>query len=201
MFDCPVRLVFFGPNDPAERDRIEKALKADKLVKATQLKHTKKEAEAARVTMGLTGAASYGIGSEETIVDKMAMKLEDLIQKSDLAEFRRGGDAIKTFAIDEDYLSRMPLADQPTQLASSLLPYQLQVSPWRTLQDLGAKSANTSAGPCVDDLQGKSKAAGQQDGPACAAVGAERRRQVLQHSVWICHPVAAHALLRRYSFR
>ncbi|KAM4056760.1 HIRAN domain-containing protein [Hirsutella rhossiliensis] len=136
MFDCPVRLVFFGPSDPTERDRIEKALKADKLVKATQLKHTRKEAEAVRIAMGLrAGGANYGIGTKESIADKMETTLEELMKKSDVAEFRKGGDAIKPFAIDEEHLSNMPLADQPAELASALLPYQLQGLAWMTSKE------------------------------------------------------------------
>ncbi|KAF4513597.1 hypothetical protein G6O67_000847 [Ophiocordyceps sinensis] len=131
MFDCPVRLVFFGPSDPTERDRIEKELKAHKLVKATQLKHTRKEAVAARTTLGLkAGGASYGTGTETSVADQMSMTLEELMRQSDVAEFGKGEDAIKTLAIDAEQLSNMPLASQPTQLESTLLPYQLQGLAW-----------------------------------------------------------------------
>ncbi|KJZ68694.1 hypothetical protein HIM_11908 [Hirsutella minnesotensis 3608] len=58
MVDCPIRLFFYGPSQPTERGRIEKALKADKFVKATQLEQTRKEAEALRVALDLKGGRS-----------------------------------------------------------------------------------------------------------------------------------------------
>jgi hypothetical protein len=35
---------------------------------------------------------------------------------------------IKTLAVDEEQLSKMPMATQPASLRATLLPYQLQVS-------------------------------------------------------------------------
>ena len=129
IYDCPIRVLFFGPSDPASRARIEKALKADKLVKATQLNQTRKEAEAKRLAMGLkAGSSSQGVGSEQNEPDQAEVTLEDLMKSSDATEFRQGGDAIKTLAIDEDHLAKMPMATQPPELKATLLPYQLQVS-------------------------------------------------------------------------
>ncbi|KAF4587430.1 SNF2 family helicase [Ophiocordyceps camponoti-floridani] len=136
MFDCPVRLSFFGPSDPAERERIEKGLKASRLIKATQLKQTKQQAQALRAATGLqSGSTSYGISSDADGVTQAELSLEELIKKSDATEFRRGGDAIKTLAIDEAYLAAMPMAEQPPQLASTLLPYQLQGLAWMTAKE------------------------------------------------------------------
>ena len=123
-FNCPVRLFFFGPSDPTSRSRIEAALEADRLVKAAQLKKTRKEAEARRLATGLkAGSATKDAG----LASKREPTLEDLMKVSEAAEFRLGGDAIKTLAVGEEYLSKMPMADQPSELAATLLPYQLQV--------------------------------------------------------------------------
>ncbi|KAK4081859.1 hypothetical protein Purlil1_11546 [Purpureocillium lilacinum] len=131
IYDCPIRVLFFGPSDPASRARIEKALKADKLVKATQLNQTRKEAEAKRLAMGLkAGSSSQGVGSEQNEPDQAEVTLEDLMKSSDATEFRQGGDAIKTLAIDEDHLAKMPMATQPPELKATLLPYQLQGLAW-----------------------------------------------------------------------
>ncbi|PHH87241.1 hypothetical protein CDD83_9133 [Cordyceps sp. RAO-2017] len=159
MFDCPVRLFFYGPSDPAERDRIEKALKADKLVKATQLKQTRKVAEAARTAMGLRAAAStYGLGGDGGVPDQAGVTLEHLMEQSDATEFRKGGDVIKTLAINEEHLAAMPLADQPRQLASSLLPYQLQGLAWMAAKENPKPPGNGTNGPVqlwVQDSGGK----------------------------------------------
>ncbi|KAL6807880.1 SNF2 family N-terminal domain-containing protein [Trichoderma sp. SZMC 28013] len=127
-YDCPIRLSFYGPSDPAERTRIEGALKADKFVKATQLKKTRKEAEARRVVLGLSQSISTaGIDTSQAVPE---VSLEEILQSSDAIEFRKGGDAIKTLAMGEDELSKMPQAEQPDQLKSTLLPYQLQGLAW-----------------------------------------------------------------------
>ncbi|KJZ79301.1 hypothetical protein HIM_01452 [Hirsutella minnesotensis 3608] len=148
-FDCPVRLYLYGPSDPTERDRIEAALKADKLVKATQLKQTRKAADAVRVATGLTaGASSAGLGSEMSLADEAEKTLDELMKSSDVAEFRKGGDVVKILAIDEEHLSKMPKADQPSQLASTLLPYQLQGLAWMTAKER-PKLPQTEKDPAV----------------------------------------------------
>ncbi|PNP52200.1 hypothetical protein THARTR1_07409 [Trichoderma harzianum] len=127
-YDCPIRLSFYGPSDPAERTRIEAALKADKFVKATQLKNTREEAEARRIVLGLSQSVSTsGFDTTQAVPE---VSLEKILQSSDAVEFRKGGDAIKTLAMGEDELSKMPQAEQPDQLKSTLLPYQLQGLAW-----------------------------------------------------------------------
>ncbi|KAJ6444437.1 SNF2 family domain-containing protein [Purpureocillium lavendulum] len=131
VYDCPIRVYFFGPSDPAARARVEKALKADKLMKATQLNQTRKEAEARRLAMGLkAGSSTQGLGGEQSGTDQTELTLEDLMKSSDATQFRQGGDAIETLAIDEEHLSKMPMASQPKELKATLLPYQLQGLEW-----------------------------------------------------------------------
>ncbi|KAL7950075.1 SNF2 family N-terminal domain-containing protein [Trichoderma barbatum] len=130
FYDCPVRLSFYGPSDPAQRTRIETALKADKFVKATQLKQTRKEAEAHRVALGLSQRISTASFSDPSQAPVPELSMEEILRASDAVQFRKGGDAIKTLAMGEEELSKMPLAEQPSQLKSTLLPYQLQGLAW-----------------------------------------------------------------------
>lgn len=121
-------LFFYGPSDRTERARIEELLKKDKLVKATELKNTRKDAEAQRAILGLTnGSSTAGIGDDPVVPVQPEVSLEELLKTSEAVEFRKGGDAIQTIAIGEDQLKKMPKADQPVQLQAQLLPYQLQV--------------------------------------------------------------------------
>ncbi|KAH6895397.1 SNF2 family N-terminal domain-containing protein [Thelonectria olida] len=134
FYDCPVRIFFYGPSDPAERSRIETLLKKDKLVKATELNNTRKDAEARRALMGLkSGGPGNNIGPGE--VAEPEVSLETLLQNSESVEMRKGGDAIKDLAIGEEQLEQMPKADQPSQLKSQLLPYQLQGLAWMTSKE------------------------------------------------------------------
>lgn len=76
--------------------------------------------------MGLKGSQSNaGRGPAEPEVS-----LEQLAQTSQAVQFRAGDDNLKAIAMDEDTLSRLPMASQPEELKSRLLPYQLQGLAW-----------------------------------------------------------------------
>lgn len=90
--------------------------------------------------MGLkAGGSANGVGAEAA-ADKGGWTLEDLIKASEAAEFRLGGDAIRTLAVGEEHLSKMPAAEQPSELKATLLPYQLQVG-WFTVGQEGSLRA------------------------------------------------------------
>ncbi|KAG6009396.1 hypothetical protein E4U54_008571 [Claviceps lovelessii] len=133
-FDCPIRLAFYGPSNQRDRARIEQKLKADKLIKATELTHTRKEAEARRTMMGLTaGRSTHGFGTDG--IHEPEVSLEDIMKKSQSVELGSGADAIKPFAMDEKYLSEMPSCEQPAALKATLLPYQLQGLAWMSSKE------------------------------------------------------------------
>ncbi|QUC22554.1 uncharacterized protein UV8b_06795 [Ustilaginoidea virens] len=128
-YDCPVRLYFYGPSDSSDRSRIENKLKSDKLVKSTELKRTRREAETRRAALGLkAGGLTYGLGTNG--YEDPEISLEDILKHSQSVEFRNGKDVIKTLAMDELYLSQMPYCEQPSALKATLLPYQLQGLAW-----------------------------------------------------------------------
>lgn len=126
-FDCPVRLSLYGPADPIARAALEERLKSDRLLNATKLKHTRpKPPEPPRNNvMGLKSSQSRaGLPAEPEI------SLEQLAQLSQAMQFRSGDDNLKTLAMDEEALSKLPQAEQPQELRSALLPYQLQGLEW-----------------------------------------------------------------------
>lgn len=120
-------LEIYGPSDPERRYNLENLLKQDKILKAMQLKRTKKEAEERRkATMNLTSSqTSIGLGDLQP--ELAGMSMEELLRQSESYEACREGDAMKKLAMDEDKLSKLPKADQPAALKATLLPYQLQV--------------------------------------------------------------------------
>jgi SWI/SNF-related matrix-associated actin-dependent regulator of chromatin subfamily A3 len=78
--------------------------------------------------MGLTnGSSTQGVGKGLTVPQKPELTMDNVLEKSQAVEMRKGGDAIKSLAIGEDELEKMPMAEQPEQLKAQLLPYQLQV--------------------------------------------------------------------------
>ncbi|KAI1079542.1 SNF2 family N-terminal domain-containing protein [Whalleya microplaca] len=127
-FECPVRLYLYGTSSPSARIYLENKLKADKLLKATQMKATRKEAEAQRnANMALKNAASsVGLGTAQQQGDE----LEDFLAASEAVDTRADIDDIDLFAMGEDALSKLPRADQPESVQSKLLPYQLQGLAW-----------------------------------------------------------------------
>ncbi|KAK7449093.1 SNF2 family domain-containing protein [Colletotrichum acutatum] len=131
MFDCPIRLQLYGSSNPIDRSALEDKLKKDKLLKARELKQTRAEAEAQRKMLGIKGSQStIGLNPAEPDVS-----LEDLAQASQAISSRPRGDAVKSLVMDEEFLSKMPMAEQPAVLESTLLPYQLQGLAWMTSKE------------------------------------------------------------------
>ena len=141
-YDCPIRLILYGTADPSSRTLLEQRLKADKILKATQLKQTRpKSPEPQRKAMGLkNGQSSVGLSAEPEL------SLEQLARNSQAVQFRTGDDNLRTLAMDEDALSKLPLANQPEALKSQLLPYQLQGLAW-----LQSKESPQFPAPGSDD--------------------------------------------------
>lgn len=126
-FDCPVKLSLYGTADPIARASLEDRLKSDRLLKATQLKQTrpKPPQPPQKNVMGLKSSQSRaGLPAEPEI------SLDQLAQLSQAVQFRSGDDNLKTLAMDEEALSKLPQAKQPQELRSALLPYQLQGLEW-----------------------------------------------------------------------
>ncbi|KAG6039818.1 hypothetical protein E4U41_002064 [Claviceps citrina] len=133
-YDCPIKLAFYGPITQLDRTRIENRLKADKLITATELARNRKEAETQRAKMGFkAGRSTHGFGTPA--INEPQVSLEEILKQSHSVDLRSGTDAIKTFAMDEKYLSEMPSCEQPAALEATLLPYQLQGLAWMTLKE------------------------------------------------------------------
>ncbi len=117
-----LRLPYQNPNlsEPAlGRAELEERLKKDKLLKATQLKQTRQENDRIRKEMGLTsGRGSAGFLSSSN--PEPEVSLEQLAQVSQAVNLlRSGADLAKSFAMDEDALSKMPMAAQPEAIKAT----------------------------------------------------------------------------------
>ncbi|KAI4867462.1 SNF2 family N-terminal domain-containing protein [Hypoxylon rubiginosum] len=134
-FDCPVRLYYYGPSDTSTRLELEARLKDDRLLKATQLKATRQEAEAQRSAAKHldNGVPSVGLASvqqDHTQGVQQESLLQELMADSEAIQFRGDLSSVDAFAMDEDTLSKLPSAHQPEGIQSTLLPYQLQGLAW-----------------------------------------------------------------------
>ncbi|KAK2067652.1 hypothetical protein P8C59_001368 [Phyllachora maydis] len=132
LYDCPMRVYIYGTSDPLARADLETRLKSDRLVTATQLKNTRKQIEAVRIPTGLkSGRSTAGIAKNEP-----PPSVEALAMASQTVQVQARADYVKSLAaMDEHQLSKMPLAQQPSKLRATLLPYQLQGLAWLTAKE------------------------------------------------------------------
>ncbi|KAH7030904.1 SNF2 family N-terminal domain-containing protein [Microdochium trichocladiopsis] len=126
-FECPIRVYVYGTSNAADRLTLEDKLKADKILKATDMKNTRKQAE--------TMKKAAKLGFKSSTVDTVAQQehdesLQDLLGRTQALDARTESDLLKTFAMDEETLSQLPKAEQPLAIHSKLLPYQLQGLAW-----------------------------------------------------------------------
>lgn len=80
------------------------------------------------------GGSTAGFG-DQAGAQEPEVSLEDILKTSESIDVRKDGDAIKTLAMGEDELAKMPEAPQPAQLKATLLPYQLQALAWMTAKE------------------------------------------------------------------
>lgn len=131
-FDCPIRLIFYGPGESSRRLALEEKLKADKILKATQLKATRKDAEAQKKAAknNKYGESSFGlasIGMQTQQGEQQQNSLQALLLDSEAVSFRGDLSSVDVLAMSEEALSQLPMAKQPEDIQLQLLPYQLQV--------------------------------------------------------------------------
>ncbi|KAI0100563.1 SNF2 family N-terminal domain-containing protein [Nemania sp. FL0031] len=131
-FDCPIRLYFYGTSDPAARLELEAKLKADRLIKASELKTTRSEAEAQRAMARerkngepQNGTPALGLGTSE-----YSQARQEVLEDSEAVDFRADPNALDVLNMDEATLSAMPQAAQPDAIKSQLLFHQLQGLAW-----------------------------------------------------------------------
>ncbi|KAI0478113.1 SNF2 family N-terminal domain-containing protein [Xylaria cf. heliscus] len=127
QFECPIRLYFYGTSDPSARLELEAKLKADKLLKATELKNTRREAEVQRAIAkeAKNGTPALGLGSSNH-----SQSRQEVLEDSEAVDFRADPSALDVLNMDESTLSAMPQAAQPDAIKSTLLFHQLQGLAW-----------------------------------------------------------------------
>ncbi|KAI1735393.1 SNF2 family N-terminal domain-containing protein [Xylaria scruposa] len=139
-YDCPVLLNLYGTSNPSARLQLEAKLKADKLLKATELKNTRKEAEAERAiakqAKNDTPALGLGSSSQQPI---------EVLSDSEEVDFRADPSALDVLNMDEATLSAMPQAAQPDTIKSNLLFHQLQGLAWMKSKEDPQLPAPTSS--------------------------------------------------------
>ena len=148
-YEGPIALKLFGTSDPIERANLRSQLKADRLpsqvidqkereAKKRKAEELKKIAAAkkskgmkgsggqqwdASNQLGYSGAFSQGVSQDDGIPTE---SLDDIVEGAQSFNPREMGEVVEKFGLDEDALAAMPMADCPSKLATTLLPYQRQ---------------------------------------------------------------------------
>jgi SWI/SNF-related matrix-associated actin-dependent regulator of chromatin subfamily A3 len=108
-------------------------MKADRLpVKKRGVAAPKKPTEpipTARKQMGFQNSASQPLGSQETI-PQPELGIQHFVRNSERFRPRDVEKLVEEWGVGEEVLSKMPMADQPDGLISTLLPYQRQGLAW-----------------------------------------------------------------------
>ncbi|KIV91642.1 hypothetical protein PV10_06158 [Exophiala mesophila] len=150
FYDCPIGLKLFGTNDPvagpalaqqmqtlglpvnefnkSERDRKKREQEAEKQRKARE-KAIEAMKKKGNVVFDHDGPGKYSNfatpGGSQQDAD-----MEQILAGTSIFNPRVVEDAVKKLGAGEDVLSMLPMAEQPDQLATLLLPYQRQGLQW-----------------------------------------------------------------------
>lgn len=125
-WDCPILLKVFGPDEAVARGELETKLKSDKIV----LK--KQRATAPKKPLASTPAApGRYVGSQSTQPSSQSEPdIQQFVEASERFRPRDVEKLVDEWGVGEEAMARMPMADQPEELQSTLLPYQRQGLAW-----------------------------------------------------------------------
>ncbi|KAH8678770.1 putative SWI/SNF-related matrix-associated actin-dependent regulator of chromatin subfamily A member 3-like 1 [Tricladium varicosporioides] len=132
FYDCPILLKVFGPSETNARTELEARLKHDKIILKKRHhaapKAPKQPVEPpSRKPLGYTSSQT---SSQSTSQLEPVLEIRDFIQISERFNPRDAEQMVEKYGTGEDTLSKMPMADQPEKLESTLLQYQRQGLAW-----------------------------------------------------------------------
>ncbi|KAG4435021.1 hypothetical protein IFR05_009510 [Cadophora sp. M221] len=131
QWDCPIRLRVFGPGDAAARKLLEDNMKAQRVpIKkqgiAAPKKPTMPVPPPKRQQMGFQSSQASSSQAEP----KPEIDIKHFVAHSECFKPRDVEKLVEAWGQGEDALSKMPMAEQPEDLISTLLPYQRQGLAW-----------------------------------------------------------------------
>ena len=134
-WDCPINLKIFGPGEPVARAQLEAKLKSDRVpIKKLGIAAPKAPKKAVpppqRRQMGYHSSQSSSQPSSSQPEPLPELGIEHFIQHSERFNPRDVEKLVEEWGAGEDALKSMPMAEQPLDLISTLLPYQRQGLAW-----------------------------------------------------------------------
>jgi len=134
QFDCPIHLKVFGPAEPIAREQLEAKMTADRVpIKKRGIAAPKKTPTqpipSGRSKMGFQSSQSSDPSSSQ-LEAMPELDIQHFAQTSERFRPRDVEKLVEEWGVGEDAMSKMPMADQPEGLSSTLLPYQRQGLAW-----------------------------------------------------------------------
>jgi len=150
-FDCPIAFKLFGTNDPAASQELKTRMQAQKLpvqeLNKAEAARKKQQAELEKQRKAREKIAAQMRRQGNTVIDNAgpnkysnfnsegdgsnpAQEIGELLSGTATFDPREVQDAVNKFAHTEETLAKMPMADQPQELITQLLPYQRQGLQW-----------------------------------------------------------------------
>lgn len=151
-YDCPIALKLFGTSDPvraqelrqkmeavklpvneldrAERERQKRKREFEKQQKARQ-KAARSIAQNGGVVIDEAGPNRYAqLNTDGERMGDSVLRLCEVLSSTAIHNPREIQDAVNRFGFGEEVLSQMSMADQPKEMATTLLAYQRQGLRW-----------------------------------------------------------------------
>ncbi|KAK6380459.1 hypothetical protein LTS17_005649 [Exophiala oligosperma] len=148
FYDCPIGLKLFGTSDPIAASALARRMQELRLPlnqygqfkrRLQEQEKERKSREKAAAVMAWKGNAVYGHQasnkysnlSPSTIGGSQPSEsMDQILNGTTTFNPRDVQDMLHRIGAGEDILEKMPMAEQPTQLATHLLPYQRQGLQW-----------------------------------------------------------------------
>ncbi|KAL8685772.1 MAG: hypothetical protein Q9218_007554, partial [Villophora microphyllina] len=149
-YDCPITLRLYGPSDPRKKQDLVDDMRRAKLpldgivqrakeAKKKQIEALKKIKEAQKTgkwtkssgqTFDYASSQSQYSNSQPSASQEPMQTMDNILEISQRINPREMGEVVEKFGTGEEVLSKMTMADQPTRLATKMLPYQRQALKW-----------------------------------------------------------------------
>ncbi|KAG9233087.1 SNF2 family N-terminal domain-containing protein [Amylocarpus encephaloides] len=135
-FDCPIYMKIYGPGERDIRDALEDRLKESRVPLKKQgiaaPKRPKKTVPLPnqRSKTGYLGSSQGGSSNQSVPAPLPELGLQHFMENSERFRPRDVEKLVQEWGVGEAALSKMPMAEQPEKLKSTLLPYQRQGLAW-----------------------------------------------------------------------
>lgn len=164
FYDCPIGMKLFGTSDPVastplrekmqsarlpvnELNRTEKERKQREKERAARDRAAKSMQKAGQVVVDESETSRYAYLNTSQDQVQSAVDMEEVLSGTATFNPRDVQDAVNKFVAGESTLKDMPMSEQHSALATSLLPYQRQGLQWMLEKESPALPQNDSSEP------------------------------------------------------